>query len=189
MNATNTPRAPDAAALTTRRQLLRATALAVVAAGIVTLTIIAPAEYGLDPTGIGTRLGLRRSNISSAPVAPEAATTVALGMEPFRTDQLQVTLAWGEDLEIKATMRKGESLVFSWESSGGPVNVDMHGEPLSAENGAPTSYAKAEDQLRAHGTFRAPFDGKHGWYWENYNDNPVTITVRTSGFYSQIARQ
>jgi hypothetical protein len=189
VNAENTPRPPDTAALPTRRQLLRATAFAVVAAGLVTATIVAPAEYGVDPTGIGTRLGLRRSNISSAPVAPEAGATVAPDAEPFRTDQLQVTLAWGEDVEIKATMRKGQSLVFSWESSGGPVNVDMHGEPLSAENGEAMSYAKAEDQLRAHGTFRAPFDGKHGWYWENYNENPVTITVRTSGFYSKIARQ
>ena len=189
MTTTNTPQRPDTAALPTRRQLLRATAFAFIAAGLVTVTIVAPAEYGADPTGIGTRLGLRRSNISSAPLAPEAAATVAADAEPFRTDQLQVTLAWGEDVEIKATMRQGQSFVFSWESSGGLVNVDMHGEPLQAENGEATSYAKAEDQLRAHGTFRAPFDGKHGWYWENYNETPVTITVRTSGFYSQLARQ
>ena len=173
----------------TRRQLVVATAVAMGLAALVLVTIILPAEYGIDPTGVGEQLGLRRSRISSAPISAAAAATVSGEGEPFRTDQLEVTLAWGEDVEIKATMQQGQSFVFTWEAVGGPVNFDMHGEPLDARNGDATSYAKAENETRVHGTFRAPFDGKHGWYWENYNDNPVTIRLRTSGFYSHIARQ
>ena len=82
-------------------------------------------------------------------------------------------------------MKQGQSFVFTWEASG-PVNVDMHGEPL--HGGDATSYAKADDQKIANGTFRAPFDGRHGWYWENFNEQPVTITLKTSGFYSEIGR-
>lgn len=177
------------APLPTRAQLLRATVLAAVVAAALLVTVVLPAEYGVDPTGIGSRLGLRRSAISAAPISAEAAATVTMEPAAFRTDELQVTLAWGEDVEIKATMQKGQTMVFTWEASGGPVNVDMHGEPLNAVDGEATSYAKAEDQSTAAGAFRAPFDGRHGWFWENFNEKPVTITVRTSGYYSSIARQ
>ena len=39
-------------------QLLKATALALAVAGAILLTTVLPAEYGIDPTGIGKALGL-----------------------------------------------------------------------------------------------------------------------------------
>ena len=147
----------------------------------------------MDPTGVGTWLGLRRpaalSAISSAPVAPEAAALVKQESAPFRTDQMQVTLAWGEDVEIKASMLRGQQFVFSWTTDGEPVNVDMHGEPSRAGEAEVTSYWKGEEHTSASGSFQAPFDGLHGWYWENFNEKPVTITLKASGYYSKLARQ
>jgi hypothetical protein len=29
----------------------------------------------------------------------------------------------------------------------------------------------------------APFAGEHGWFWQNYNEFPVVITLTFSGYY------
>jgi hypothetical protein len=169
-------------------QLVRATALAALAAAALLVTVILPAEYSIDPTGVGQRLGLLRptSSITAELVTAAAAATVTSEPSPFRSDEMSVTLAWGEGAEIKAEMARGQHIAFSWTSKGGAVSFDMHGE-RHRESDA-TSYAKGEDSNGANGTFQAPFDGLHGWYWENLNDEAVTITLRTSGFYTRLVR-
>ena len=32
----------------------------------------------------------------------------------------------------------------------------------------------------------APFTGEHGWYWLNYNDFPVTITLTVTGYFDDV---
>ena len=49
---------PDLAELPTTGQLNKATALAVCVAAALLVTTILPAEYGIDPTGMGRVLGL-----------------------------------------------------------------------------------------------------------------------------------
>jgi hypothetical protein len=49
---------PTRAELPSSRQLLRSTAIAFVVAGALLTTTVLPAEYGIDPTGIGGALGL-----------------------------------------------------------------------------------------------------------------------------------
>ena len=90
-------------------------------------------------------------------------------------------------MEIKALMKKGEQFVFSWATDGGKVNVDMHGEQPNAGEDF-TSYWKDKQQTSAQGTFVAPFDGTHGWYWRNRGDKPVTVKVKVSGFYEKLYR-
>jgi hypothetical protein len=34
------------------------------------------------------------------------------------------------------------------------------------------------------GTFLAPFEGKHGWFFRNNGDQDVTVTLRLKGQYS-----
>ena len=47
---------------------MRATLLAMIIAGVLLVTIVLPAEYGLDPTGIGRALGLFRPAANDASV-------------------------------------------------------------------------------------------------------------------------
>ena len=42
------------------------------------------------------------------------------------------------------------------------------------------------DWPAAEGDFTAPFDGTHGWYFRNKGDTPVTVTVKTVGFYKDL---
>ena len=59
MNHTHKPSESD---LPTSSQLLKSTLFAFIVAGILLLTVILPAEYGVDPTGIGELLGLKKTN-------------------------------------------------------------------------------------------------------------------------------
>ncbi|MEP0337160.1 MAG: transmembrane anchor protein [Alphaproteobacteria bacterium] len=49
---------PSQAELPTTGRLLRSTFYALVSAGVILVTIVLPAEYAIDPTGIGRMLGL-----------------------------------------------------------------------------------------------------------------------------------
>ncbi|MBN9292222.1 MAG: transmembrane anchor protein, partial [Hyphomicrobium denitrificans] len=49
---------PTRAELPTSKQLLRSTIIAIFAAAGILVTIVLPAEYAIDPTGIGRALGL-----------------------------------------------------------------------------------------------------------------------------------
>jgi hypothetical protein len=58
--------------LPTSKQLLRSTVIAILAAAAILLTIVLPAEYAIDPTGIGRALGLTEMGEIKAQLAEEA---------------------------------------------------------------------------------------------------------------------
>lgn len=186
--------------LPTLPQLFKATGIAVLAAGAILITTVLPSEFGIDPTGIGKAMGLTALSATNAeaaklpdsvatpePVVQTSAAIVAKSDVPFRGDEMSLTLQPDEGSEIKSTMRKGEKIVFSWATEGGSVNVDMHGEKPNAGDKF-TSYWKAKQVASDQGTFIAPFDGTHGWYWRNRGDKPVTVKVKVSGFYEKLAQ-
>lgn len=186
--------------LPTLPQLFKATGIAVLAAGAILITTVLPSEFGIDPTGIGKAMGLTALSATDAeaaklpdsvatpePVVQTSAAIVAKSDVPFRSDEMSLTLQPDEGTEIKSTMRKGEKIVFSWATGGGSVNVDMHGEKPNAGDQF-TSYWKAKQVTSDQGSFIAPFDGTHGWYWRNRTDKPVTVKVKVSGFYEKLAQ-
>jgi hypothetical protein len=184
--------------------LLKASALALLIAALVLTFVVLPAEYGLDPTGIGARLGLTAMSDPEAIDFTEESSPVANTEESspaetlsvldavwkrdsvFRNDELSLTLKPGEGAEIKALMTVGDRMMFSWTTEGGGVNFDMHGEALNAGKDEFTSYWKGRDESAGHGAFVAPFAGTHGWYWRNRGDAPVTVRVQTSGYYEKL---
>ena len=182
---------PETPPLPSVARLARAIAVAVVAAVVILVIAVLPAEYGIDPTGIGEAAGLLRPPASaidmSIPVTAEAAATVTRSDVAYRSDEMTLTLKPGEGAEIKATMTRGGSYVFSWMVEGGTVEFDMHGEHTDGSGGE-ASYAKGEEASSGHGTFHAPFDGRHGWFWQNLTWEPVTVKLKTSGFYTRIEK-
>jgi hypothetical protein len=189
----------DTAPHPTLPQLGKATAIALAVAGLILVTTVLPAEYGIDPSGIGKALGLARLNggakkpadvvpVVASAAAPGAGATLVKSDQPLRNDEMTLTLQPGEGAEVKAQIRKGEQFVFSWASDGGPVKSDMHGEPLNAKPNEFTTYWKVAQQTGAQGGFVAPFDGIHGWFWRNKGDKPVTIKVKVSGFHEKLYR-
>ncbi len=57
--------------------LLRSTLIAVVAAAVILVTVVLPAEYGVDPTGIGRVIGLTEMGEIKMSLAREAAEAEA----------------------------------------------------------------------------------------------------------------
>ncbi|MFS2134484.1 transmembrane anchor protein [Duganella sp. Dugasp56] len=192
----------ETASLPTLQQLGKATGVALAVAALILTVAVLPAEYGIDPLGAGGALGLTklyggaRKTAEVLPVPASGATQAAATQAgpvsgsamPLRSDEMRVTLQPGQGAEVKALMRKGEHFVFSWSSDGGPVKSDMHGEPEHAKPGEFTTYWKVAQQSAAQGAFTAGFDGIHGWFWRNKGAQPVTITVKVTGFHEKLFR-
>lgn len=189
-------------------KLFVATFFAMIVAAVILTTTILPAEFGIDPTGIGKALGLTELSASNdfgltsqtsdtvtqskQTQSPDTVVLPTMGIVtksniPFKSDEMSIALKPNEGAEIKVTMNKGEQLVFSWITDDGLVNVDFHGEKTNdGENS--TSYWKGMQLANDQGTFIAPYDGTHGWFWRNRGNKPVTVKVNVSGFYEKFAR-
>lgn len=59
------------------RKLLRSTVIALLVAAVLLVTVVLPAEYGVDPTGVGRVLGLTQMGEIKTRLAREAAADAA----------------------------------------------------------------------------------------------------------------
>jgi hypothetical protein len=169
-------------------KIVKATIVALLAAAVVLVIAILPAEYGIDPLGAGRMLGLM--NISNAGSDAGIAVPVESGVNVpqsnvYKVDAQDFSLFPGEGFEFKYHMQMGAVMVYSWKSSG-VVEFEFHGEPDVKPN--PDYYESyVLDQAgkdKASGSFTAPSTGVHGWYWKNNGEEPITIRLTTAGFYS-----
>ena len=185
---------PPTAAVPSLSALLRTTVLALLIAAAILVAFVLPAEYGVDPLGIGRRLGL--TEIASPTVAVAEPPTGSggllvpttkgpLGVYPgeFKMDVYEVVLAPYEYVEYKYRLEKDAAMVYSWTATA-PLKHDMHGERAAGSEGPPEETFDKEDRRQASGTLNAPFAGIHGWYWENPGGEPITIRLTTAGYYS-----
>jgi hypothetical protein len=165
--------------------------IALLAAGLLLVIAVLPAEYGIDPLGIGRRLGLTAMNDVKKQVdafqaarAGSAAGTATVAPQPrgYQNETVAFTLAPGGTIEYKYRLEKGDALLYSWKATG-RVNYELHAEPDGAPRGYAESYEKRDAQDAASGTLTAPFSGIHGWYWENTGSTDVTVTLSAAGFY------
>jgi hypothetical protein len=166
---------------------------ALLAAGLLLVTVVLPAEYGVDPLGTGARLGLLPLGVLGRQVDALEAAGAARGGDAspvivnqeraFHEETVAFALGPRESVEYKYRLEKGKALLYSWTSSG-PVNYELHAEPDGAPAGYAESYEKAAGRSGASGTLTAPFSGIHGWFWENTTPEPVTVTLKSAGFYS-----
>jgi hypothetical protein len=108
-----------------------------------------------------------------------------------RTVRIEINVKGREELEYKALLAAGEPLLYSWTTQGGgPVYYEFHGEPT--EGDWPKDYFRSYEIVpsseTANGSFVAPFTGMHGWYWRNLSDQPLTIVLEVSGYFTKLKR-
>ena len=165
------------------RAIARASALAFLAAVIVLVTAVLPAEFGLDPLGTGRALGLLNLfNAAPPPIAAAADGPVVLQETGFRTDSRKLTVPSLGSVEFKYQMAKGAVLVYSWRATA-PIDFDFHTEPAGLPPSASETFERGSADLK-QGSYTAPYDGIHGWYWENFYDADVVVTLDAAGFFS-----
>lgn len=198
-----------------RRTLVRSAALTFAGALLVTLLFILPAEFGVDPTGIGGSIGLTRlagADLPAVDVAPRVIEgaypasspddpfdyfdPATLGEPysrpqdgPFRSETLVIALEESEQVEVKAVMQRGDAIVYAWRLiDGGTVYTDFHADPHEVgryPDGYFIRYLESETGAES-GSLVAPFTGNHGWYWLNIEENPVRIELTVHGYFDSI---
>jgi len=174
-----------------RARLVLQVAGAFVAAAVIAVLVVLPAEYRIDPTGFGRLTGL--INISGPQeIVVETRTDAPVEIDhpsdvPFRTDVVEITVPpltenFGA-LEYKVSMDAGDSISYSWTAPK-ELLYEFHGHTPEDENGniEVMNYRKAT-ATESHGTLHAPITGIHGWFWGNSTLEPVTVELHLSGYY------
>jgi hypothetical protein len=164
---------------------------ALLVAGLLLVIAVLPAEYGVDPLGIGRRLGLTAMNdvkkeldaFQSRAATVGGGATIVPQERRYQNETVQFKLSPRGSIEYKYRLDKGEALLYSWTATG-PVNYELHAEPDGAPRGYAESFEKQDARDSAAGTLTAPFSGIHGWYWENPSDKEVTVSLSAAGFYN-----
>lgn len=205
---------PGPDALPASSTLLRSTMIAFATAAVLLVTVVAPAEYGVDPTGLGQLLGLKRMGeikvalaleveadaaadaaaLAAEEEAAEAFTassggppaTAQVGGDAGNLEMAELVLQPDEGKEIKLVMTEGGSVRYEWWTIGGVVNFDTHGDPVNAPAGFYHGYGKGQGRDSDEGVLIAAFDGLHGWFWRNRTKEVVIITLRVEGDFQEL---
>ncbi len=196
------------------RSLIRSTLIAAAVAGVLLVTCVLPAEYGIDPTGVGRVLGLTQMGEVKLALAEEAANNAAaeasadsviaaaeasvgapapaasvvdsMAVSADRVDTTLVTLAPSKGGEVKLVMPGGSRARYVWRVTNGAVNYDMHGDSTNAPKDWFVSYKKGQAAAADSGVLVAGFNGNHGWFWRNRGNGDVVVQLITSGTYTRI---
>jgi hypothetical protein len=165
------------------RTLVKALLAAVAIAAVIFVTIVLPAEYNIDPTGIGGVMGLTVLVVG----VPEPALGVrGLSDDPaYREDQTSITVPAKSGLEYKFSLQQYGNLSYEWSSGETDLFFDLHGEPDGDTTGYFESFAAANGN-EMKGSITAPFAGSHGWYWLNRSEEDVIVSLKTQGIYNII---
>ncbi len=173
-----------------RSRILFGSLLALVLAAAILVAFILPAEFNRDPLGVGGILGI--SGLSQ--MATISVETVNKEDTAFHQNSVSFELLPFEFVEYKYALREGSSMVYHWavtETSNGEarsVSFDFHGESQDTEAQDSEAYVESYSEGeggRESGTFIAPFEGIHGWFWANHGSKSVTVTLQTAGFYTK----
>ena len=174
-----------------RQRIAVAAGTALLAAGLIFVMFVLPAEYAVDPLGTGARFGLLELGETGRQVEAleNAGAGTAVGQalivaqeRPFKQETVEFKVGPREGIEYKYRLEKGEALLYSWNAPS-PVNYEFHAEPDSGPRGYAQTYEKGAG-AGASGTLTAPFSGIHGWYWENPGNEEITLRLTTAGYYN-----
>ncbi|CTQ51285.1 hypothetical protein [Jannaschia donghaensis] len=181
--------------------------------GALLIGAVLPAEYGIDPTGLGSKLGLTalaqdtpegapfegalEFNIGDYDPTADLINTSVQGLihledAPFRSKVIDIEIEDFGEVEYKFVLPADTTLVYSWEvlnAVGDGVYYDFHGHPSSEDaanypEGFEMAYSRGEG-LAQHGSFTAPFPGYHGFYFMNIEEGPITVRLKVSGYWEE----
>jgi hypothetical protein len=212
MHNVNTPPKSE---LPSSRALLRSTAIAAGVALLLLVTVVLPAEYAVDLTGIGRVLGLTEMGEikmslaaeAEADAAADAAGKRAPAAAPAASAPAPAATAAAAPAAAVPTNPAANSHVTQVAlepGQGREIKLVMRERARvtyewTVEGGVVNSdthadkpgtpyhgYAKGRNQASDKGVLVAAFDGKHGWFWRNRGKQPVTVTLRTSGDYQDL---
>jgi len=188
---------PNIDDLPTKKQLFISTIIAIIVAAVILITVVLPSEYGVDITGIGSALGLKKMGEIKTSLEKEANSPKKNAVletnnikkentkKEIKSEKLQYEIKPGKAIEIKLVMDKASKVTYKWSCSTGSVNYDLHGDSKVNDF---ISYKKGRSTTTENGTLVAKFTGNHGWWWKNIGNETLTITLEISGAYKGIKK-
>ena len=207
---------PLRAELPSSRQLVRSTMLAAVSALVLLVAVVLPAEYGIDPTGIGrvlrmTEMGDIKKQLAAEAAADAAATASAapsqapgttLGMSSANAAQPPAAavvaaapkVEWRDEKPFTLTPGEGTEIKLTMaQGAKAQYSWVVEGGEVNFDThgdapGKSISYEKGRGVSADEGVLEAAFSGNHGWYWRNRGTSNVKVILRTRGDYTAIKR-
>ena len=206
---------PDPEELPSSRQLIKSTIIAAVAAAVILVTVILPAEYGIDPTRIGKILGLASMGEIKTQLAEEAAVDrlKELRRQKPKDDKDRSSLmenifglvvstahaqaakpVWTNKVSVTLTPGKGTEIKLVMKKGAVAVfawTVDrgvVNYDLHGDGRGQSISYKRGRAVPGHEGSLKAKFSGNHGWFWRNRGKQDVTVTLSVRGAYSEVKR-
>ena len=178
------------------KRLVTLTLAGLVVGTLLMLLFVLPAEFHIDLTGFGASTDLNRlagaEEVQVKAPAGAAATLTHMTNVAFRTDQVDIPLESGDqpdgsEIEYKVRMAAGDGLVYSWEvlNPAPPADqfyYDFHSQSDPEPKVKVMSHKQATG-LKEAGSLSAPFNGIHGWYFQNQSDKKITVRLHLAGFY------
>ena len=209
MNNNNRPSNTD---LPSAAKLIKSTFVAIALAALILVTAVLPAEYGIDPTGVGNVLGLTKMGEIKVSLAQEAAAEMVTAtakvmktetqevakpvakasentvetqvQKSVKSDSITLSLKPDQGREVKVKMVKGGKVSYQWKTSNGRANFDVHGDSKKHRIDY-FNYSKGSTVSDA-GVLEAEFDGNHGWFWRNRTGETMTITLEVEGEFTEM---
>ena len=112
----NMQQTPPQAITLTNAALIKYTMFSLVFAAITLFTIILPAEYNIDPTGIGHKLGLTVFNKveaeTSVPLTSQESSQEVSEKSKSATETIEVLVPAGRGVEYKFVMTQYQKLEY-----------------------------------------------------------------------------
>lgn len=168
-----------------------------VAAGLFVLFVL-PAEYDVDPTGVGALLGIKGMSTFSEmtkvanPVASSMAGESDIPVSKYHSPAdpplefvtVTIELVPFGQAEYKFMMEEGDSLFYSWTTDEGLAYADLHGHTMVDGSELLVEYLKSDSVSGDSGNIHTPFTGEHGWYFLNLEEQTQVITLKVAGTFS-----
>lgn len=207
---------PLRAELPSSKQLVRSTILAAISAVVLLVAVVLPAEYGIDPTGMGRMLGMTQmgevkqqlaaeaaadaASTGIPPAAPAKAVEAAPAAPPEPATQPaaraaaagQSQVAWRDEMPFTLSPGEGTEIKLKMVKDGQAQYAwSVEGGAVNYDThgdapGQSISYEKGRGVAADEGVLVAAFTGNHGWYWRNRGEANVKVVLRTRGDYTDI---
>lgn len=131
------------------------------------------------------------SNDSDEPVdwieVPLTEATYFGSEADYLEGEYEILVLRNTALEYKLGMNAGQSLSYHWTvdmERPELLTAEFHGHThrVGEEPGTVMFY-KIHQDGEEQGSLVAPFDGIHGWYFDNTSDQDITIILKAAGFF------
>ena len=192
-----------------KSKIIKATIIALVGGALLLVVAVLPAEYGIDPTGAGKLFGFSKLYVPENNQTNDLGTMVSTANLPLiklekagsgpdvarpveadnpapeeqlatREDETKVIVPAGKGIEFKINMLKYGTM------NNEVLYFDFHGE-VKQKVEPKEVYFESYTISNSHnmvGTFLAPYEGKHGWFFRNTSNEDVIVNLRLKGQYT-----